>query len=164
MLLVDQPPHGQEQPPPRLLIKAPVGRVGAQQPQVALGVVSHREPVAPLLGPLEEPQTFYLVRLVSIPIQARRPPLWSELRRLTTVDVLEGLEEALAAALGVSTVPDERKRTVRPQGLSALSVADLRIDPVKRRGRDEEVEGLLLQRPLLEGASEYPCVRVVGQL
>jgi hypothetical protein len=35
---------------------------------------------------------------------------------------------------------------------------------VERRGRDDEVEGPLLQRPLLEGAGEHSRVRVVGQL
>src|SRR5918997_686730 len=96
-----------------------------------------------------------------------RPPYSSSISRptrLATVDVLEGFEEALAAALGVGTVPDERKRTVRPQTLSAFFVTNPRIDPVERRGRDDEVEGLLLQRPLLEGADEHSRIRVVGQL
>ena len=48
--------------------------------------------------------------------------------------------------------------------MGTLSVADRRVDPVKRRGRDDQLEGLLLERPLLKGGSEHPRLRVVGEL
>jgi hypothetical protein len=76
--------------------------------------VGHPEAVDPLLGPLEEAQTSYLACLVGLPVQARRSPLWGELGCLVAADVVEDLRKALAAALGVGAVPDERERAARP--------------------------------------------------
>ena len=140
-LLVDQQLHGREEPLLSHLVEDPVAREGVKQPQIAPLRVS------------EPPRSGSGVPRVSRrgPFALSRPPCRRPGRGAAAS--IRWSARAPCASGDRSWPPgnphcclrDRRHstgaRASRPEGLGAPAVADRRIDPVKHRGRDDQLEG-----------------------
>ena len=76
------------------------------------------------------------------------------------VDLLDLLEERVAAHRAHVVGAPEREVPVRPEHLVGPPVAHVGVDPVPRRRGVHEVEGVLPRRPGLERARDHVHVRV----
>lgn len=139
--LIDQVFDAAEESVARLAVEVPVAGVGVEDPDVFRGVVGLIPAVPPPDSWAEQTGGLDLLGPVRHFVLPGRSPVVAveDLRRLSCIDSLRGLEEALAGVAVDVLVPEQRDGPSEFEGPGDLRVGDRRIEPVKRRGRNDEI-------------------------